>query len=506
MNKLISWLKWVDNNLIHILFAIFIFLIPLYPKLPLSRIEYTYIHIRVEDLFMAIFYAATLIQWIRRKFHLKTQFLLLFLFFWAADFASYYIGFYVQHTIRINQLGFLNALRRIEYMAVFFIATSLIDSKKRFFYYFNLFLVSVLLVGLYGLGQRFLGWPAVQTMNPAYASGIILYLTPEARISSTFGGHFDLAMFSIFFIPLILGYFLLNNKKRYFGLFTLILIILLYTAARSSFAAYVVTITLFLLLNRKWSIWFSVLALTVVLFYVTGDLSKRFLQTFQVKQVFVNEQTGNLIINQQINSQNLPAGGFVIPGLKTKEKLSASEQARLEQQALLIAKQQVEKEASQSGQALTQAELAKRSQQIATYLNPEQKILCDISCATRFQIEWPRAVAAFSYNPLFGTGPSSVTEATDNDFLRWLAEFGLVGTLAFLVILFSTVRYLWKGVKKLARGEKYLVYGFIFGLLALLINATYIDVFESSKVAYVFWSVAGMFIGLVRIAYESKRE
>jgi O-antigen ligase len=455
---------------------------------------------------MALFYALTLIQWVRRKFHLEPKFLILFLVFWAADFASYLIGYYLQHTIVVNQLGFLNALRRIEYMSVFFIAASLIDSRKRFFYYLNLFFVSVLLVILYGLGQRFLGWPAIQTMNPAYAAGMILYLTPEARISSTFGGHFDLAMFTIFAIPIILGYFFFNEKKKYFGLFVLTLIILLYTAARSSFAAYLVSVTVFLFLNKKWIMWVSLMVLTAILLYVTGDLSKRLLQTVQVKQVFINEQTGSLIIDQKINPQSLPAGGFVLPGLQAKKKLSAAEQAQLEQQALLIAKQQAEKEAAQKGQALTQAELAKRSQQIAAYLTPQQKILCDISCATRLQIEWPRAVAAFSYNPLFGTGPSSITEATDNDYLRWLGEFGLIGTLAFLTILFSITRYLWKNLKKITQGEKYLVYGFIFGLLALMINATYIDVFESSKVAYIFWAVAGLFVGLVRIAYETKRE
>ncbi len=507
MKKLISWLKWIDNNLVNIFLSIFIFFIPLYPKLPFSHVEYTYISIRLEDLFIALFYAITFIQLLRKKFRLKPKFLVLFILFWTSVAISYIVGFYLQRTIIINQVGLLHALRRIEYMSVFFIAASVIDSKSRFFYYLKLFFVSACLIGLYGLGQRFLGFPAVQTMNPAYARGMILYLTPEARISSTFGGHFDLAAFSVFAIPLILGYFLFSNKKIYFGLFTLILTILLYTASRISFIAYAVTATLFLLLSKKWRLWILVTLLTAILLYATGDLSKRFLQTIQVKQVFVNEHTGGLTISQKINPYELPAGGFEIPGLSAKNKtLTHAEQKKLEQQILLLAQGQAIQEAQQQGRTLNQAELKKRTEQIASFINPKKKILCDISCATRLQIEWPRAIAAFSYNPFFGTGPSSITEATDNDYLRWLGEFGLVGTLLFLTILLRIIIYVYKSLKKFSPAEKYLLVGFIFGQFALLINAIYIDVFEASKVAYMFWLVAGLYVGFISLNYENKRK
>jgi len=507
MKKLINWLKWIDNNLIHIFLSVFIFFIPLYPKLPFSHVEYTYISIRLEDLFIAVFYAVTFIQLLRKKFSLKPKFLILFILFWISVMISYVVGFYFQNTIRINQVGLLHALRRIEYMSVFFIAFSLIDSKQRFFYYLKLFFASVLLIGLYGIGQRFLGFPAVQTMNPAFARGLILYLTPEARISSTFGGHFDLAAFSVFAIPLLLGYFLFSNKKIYFGLFTLTLVILLYTASRISFIAYVVTATLFLLLNKKWRLWILVALLSAILLYVTGDLSKRFLQTIQIKQVFVNEQTGGQTINQKINPKELPAGGFEIPGLSAKNKKNTpEEQKKLEQQIMILAQNQALQEAQDQGKVLTQVELQKRTQQIASLINPKNKILCDISCATRLQVEWPRAVAAFTYNPFFGAGPSSITEATDNDYLRWLGEFGLVGTLLFLTIIFAITKYVFKSIKKFSTGEKYILGGFIFGLLALLMNAVYIDVFEASKVAYMFWLIAGFFVGFAHLNYENKRK
>jgi hypothetical protein len=59
-----------------------------------------------------------------------------------------------------------------------------------------------------------------------------------------------------------------------------------------------------------------------------------------------------------------------------------------------------------------------------------------------------------------------------------------------------------------------LYFGFIFGLAGLLINASYIDVFEASKVAFVFWCVAGAIIASLpyikeidlNVAEEPKKE
>ena len=115
--------------------------------------------------------------------------------------------------------------------------------------------------------------------------------------------------------------------------------------------------------------------------------------------------------------------------------------------------------------------------------------------ATRLQIEWPRAINAFKNNPLLGTGPSSLTEATDGDYFRWLGEVGLLGTITFLNILFLILKTIWDSVKKLGFEEKLIGYGFIFGFLALFINASYIDAFEASKVAYTFWTIAGLYVG-----------
>jgi O-antigen ligase len=132
---------------------------------------------------------------------------------------------------------------------------------------------------------------------------------------------------------------------------------------------------------------------------------------------------------------------------------------------------------------------------LSANLRSVNTVVSDISLATRLQVEWPRAIDAFKKNPLLGTGPSSLTEATDGDYFRWLGELGLLGTIAFLNILFLILKTIWNSVKKLDFKEKLIGYGFIFGFFALFINASYIDAFEASKVAYTFWTIAGLYIG-----------
>ena len=189
MNKLSGFLKFLDNNLIKILLSIFIFLVPFWPKLPIRMIDYTYIAIRLEDIYLVIMSIAFIIQIIRKKLKLNKTFLWLFVLYWLAVFASALWAIFIGKTVVLYHLALLHSLRRVEYMIVFFIASSIISSKKDFFLFLNLFIASVFIVSLYGLGQKYLGFPAVQTMNPEYAKGYILYLTPEARISATFPGH-----------------------------------------------------------------------------------------------------------------------------------------------------------------------------------------------------------------------------------------------------------------------------------------------------------------------------
>ena len=488
MKKLSNWLKQLDENLVKVLLIGFIFFVPLWPKLPFKMVNYTYVAIRFDDIYLAILAFVFIIQLLRKKVLLNKKFILPFVIFLTAVFASFIWNAYVAKNMQLPHLGLLHSLRRVEYMIMFFIASSTIKTKKDFWQVISYFFISVLLVILYGLGQKFLNFPAVQTMNPEYAKGYILYLTPEARISATFGGHYDLAIYLVMAIPMILSFYFAKVRSFYLYLFIGALLILLYTSSRSSFIAYFVATVAFLLFTRKFKFLIFVLILTAGLMFATGEITKRFLKTFQVRRILIDDRTGAVYIGQTITTKELPAGSFYV---KLKDQSKGDNLDTFRNQVVL----ERTREATISGEISTLVEEKKYMASLSANLRPVNTVVSDISLATRLQVEWPRAIDAFKKNPLLGTGPSSLTEATDGDYFRWLGELGLLGTITFLNILFLILKTIWVSVKKLPFSEKLIGYGFIFGFLALFINASYIDAFEASKVAYTFWTIAGLYIG-----------
>jgi len=496
MKKLSNWFKKLDENLVKTLLIGFIFFVPLWPKLPFKMINYTYIAIRLDDIYLAILAFVFAFQLLRRKVALNKKFILPFALFFISVFASFIWNAYVVKNMQLPHLGLLHSLRRVEYMIMFFIASSVIKTKKDFWQIISYFFISVFLVILYGLGQKFLNFPAVQTMNPEYAKGYILYLTPDSRISATFGGHYDLAIYLVMAIPLILSFYFFKKNNLFLYLFIGALLILLYTSSRSSFIAYLIATVGFLLFIRKFKFLILVLILTAGLMFTTGEITKRFLKTFQVRRILVDDRTGAVYIGQTITTKELPAGSFYV---KLKDQTKNSDD-NLNTFRNKIVQEKVN-EATNSG-VLTVSNTDKYVATLSANLRPVNTVVSDISMATRFQVEWPRAINAFKKNPLLGTGPSSITEATDGDYFRWIGEVGLLGTITFLNILFLILKTIFVSIKKLSFEEKLIGYGFIFGFFALFINASYIDAFEASKVAYVFWTLAGLYIGYYRLTYE----
>ena len=513
MSKLVNWLRRIDDNLLHITFIAFIVLVSLLPKYPIQHVEYTYIKIRIDDILPVILGFVFFAQWIRGRVKLNLKMAIPIVLFWLSVFASFIYGFYIIKTIRepVFNVGLLHALRRVEYMFIFFVAAATTISDKRFYTYLKWYFATLAVVIIYGIGQRVpfqtftnssFCLPSIQSMNPAYVDGRLLCLSFTDRINSTFGGHFDLAAYLTYSIPIIIGYAFYSAQLRYTLLFVVSLLALLYTSARSSFGAFVSTTFPFIFLMRKFKYLLFAVAITGLLLLTTQDMAKRFAQTFQLRTVFVNTQSGSEQVSQKITVDNLPAGNqkLKVPQLsaKTTAKPKVSD-VEIQQAAL----NDVVETAKQNGEVLTAQEAQRRAQEIAQFIQPQQLILCDISCSTRLQVEWPRALGAFLASPVLGTGPYSLGEATDNDILRWLGEFGIVGTSIFLTIIALIMKAQWKLARKFDHERRYVYYGMLAGTFALLINALYIDIFEASKLAYNFWLLSGMTFGLLTY-YEKK--
>lgn len=129
----------------------------------------------------------------------------------------------------------------------------------------------------------------------------------------------------------------------------------------------------------------------------------------------------------------------------------------------------------------------------------QEEIVEDRSTSIRLNVEWPRAIRAWKKNPLLGTGYSSITLATDNDYLRALGEVGTLGFLSFMLIFVNMGRVFFKNLslKNLNTYEKIFFVSILGGVVGILINAFFIDIFESSKLATSFWLFLGLIVGML---------
>ncbi len=536
MKKLI---QFYDRHVLSLLTVLFLIIIPLYPKIPFIQIHDTYISIRLEDFYVAFASAVFFVQVLRRKVQWNKTFVLLFIAFWSVGLISVAYNIFVSKIIFFRNIALLHALRRIEYMLPFFIAYAAVKTELSYIQkseklrqvlekFMNVAFWVVFVVCLYALGQktsllfqpvrdmflwmsinsyggmkdiayvlfRFFDFPAVQTMNAEFAKGHLLNLTPESRVSSTFAGHYDLAAFLVFFLPLVAGAIsYTKHKLRYSLIYIMSILTLVLTSARTSFGAFMLSITLYFAYTRKWKGFILTLVITGILLYANRDMTERFMDTFRQKRVFENVQTGTEIINQNIVSNDLPAGSaFVVEG-KSVPVATAKDRQDLQDQ--LVKKEK--EDAQKSGKPISDEEALRLvNEKYKEFQNfiAKDVIAGDTSLATRTQVEWPRAWKAFLTNPILGTGPSSITESTDGDYFRWFGEMGLAGGGLFIVILFLVWKNVYQAISRLQEHRVMLV-GFCAGMIALLANAILIDVFEASKVAYIFWIVSGVFVAIV---------
>lgn len=136
---------------------------------------------------------------------------------------------------------------------------------------------------------------------------------------------------------------------------------------------------------------------------------------------------------------------------------------------------------------------------INTVYAQEPEIFEDRSTSIRLVVEWPRAIRAFTKNLFLGTGYSSITLATDNDYLRALGEVGFLGFSAFVLIFINLGKVFYRGIKikNMNKFEKIFLTSLIGGTCGVLLNAFFIDIFEASKFASNYWLLMGIVVGRI---------
>lgn len=453
--------------------------IPLYPKFPLFNIPLTYVAIRLEDLFIALgFGMAVMIQIPRVKRLFKMVIVHSFALYWFIGFVSLISAVFISNTVSPH-LGFLHWLRRIEYMSLFFIAITAISTLKQVKITLITFILVTLVICLYGFGQQWLDFPVVSTTNREFSKGQILTLTSDARVNSTFAGHYDLAIYLSMVLSLLSAMFFyyqirIGKKWNPKGLISqgvvaatglLSFLLLGMTAARLSFVATMIGIITSLALNKKWLLIVAFMFMAVGTVAVIPELRHRLVATLTVNIL----GGGGAKYTPETNGETDPA-----------KRLTPEERKRIFDSATASGELDPEKTSN-----------------IASDLAPGEPINTTElgvyrSFKIRSDVEWPRAYRAFLRNPLLGTGYSSLGIATDNDLLRVLGEVGILGTMSFVLIFVIVFKKLWTQYKSQNRLARYFAIGMLAMVAGFLINSLFIDVFEASKVATLFWAFLGI--------------
>lgn len=416
------------TSVIKYLVTALIVFIPLYIKFPLFKIPGTYVSIRMEDFLIGMTFIALLTVYLKDFTKLfKNKISRSILMFWLIGFVSLLSGLFVTETVG-GMIGVLHWLRRIEYMILFFVGYIYIKnskSKDSILYLIKVLLLVNLFIFIYGIGQRYLGFPVIVTQNEEYSKGIALRWINGAHINSTFAGHYDLASYLLLTMPIYINLFFLvknNLTKIILGVsLALSYWLIAMAASRISIVSLLISIGISLILIKKYKEIILVFLISFIIFGFSPILKARYIRLFDV----------------------------------VKEKITL----------------------------------------LGVVYAQNTEVFEDRSTSIRLNVEWPRAIRSLSKNPILGTGYSSISLATDNDFLRALGEVGILGFSAFLLIFINIYKLIIKSLKYLENldiYEKAFITGFIGGVLGTLTNAMFIDIFEASKFATIFWLFMGI--------------
>jgi hypothetical protein len=427
--------KLLDSLFKFSLAAVLIF-IPLYPKFPLLTVPFTYVQIRAEDFLITAIWGIFLLRLlIIRKIKFPPISFQIGVYF-LVGLISLFSAIFITKNI-IPSVAVLHLFRRVEYLSIFFLVYWASKDQSNRKYYLEIILISAVGVFLYGLAQIYLGAPVISTMDAEASKGMALTLRPGVPLSSTFAGHYDLAVYLIMILSFLTS--LLCSIKDWLKripllvFFSAILWLFMQAGSRIGLLGLFLSVTLICYLYKRYLFGFILLIIMSAFVITTPAFIGRF-------QTIVKIFTSQVVVVRP--AMAIAVTPTTIPTASPTEALRSVQQ--------------------------------------------------DTSTSIRFDVEWPMSFRAFYKNPLLGTGYSSLGLATDNDYLRALGETGILGTLAFLSVLIALFIKLREVMCNQKGIDKILTISAMGIFVSFLVTAIFLDVFESSKIAILFWAFMGL--------------
>lgn len=271
-------------------------------------------------------------------------------------------------------------------------------------------------------------------------------------VVSTFNGYYEYGQFLIF----SLIYFMLkipksNNRVKYICLFMLSLILLYYTNSRTSLLCFAIIFVLYLLMDNSREKNFSIFKLAVVFVSSIGALLL-FTGIIKINLGRLANISGAMLASNFIRQLKQTSFNeyysMVRNGIRVTSKLGATN---------------------------------------------------DLSTSIRF-FKWSAAIDGFFKYPLFGYG-IGITHVMDGHYIRLLGETGITGLTIWLAFFTYYVR-LFKSNKN----RKILYYFIYLSMLSVMVSATFIDMFDASKIMEFLWLFVGCGCFLITDDEKEKTE
>jgi len=529
-------LRFISNNILFFISLFLLIFIPLYPKVPIVDVQHTWVYIRLEDFAVGLAIVSWIILFLFKKVTLKTPLTLPIMLFWIIGGISTLHGVLLLFPTLsdvFSNVALLSYLRRIEYMFLFFVAFWGMKDKKLIPYVPLVLTITLFLVAGYGFGQKFLEFPAFLTGNEEFAKGIPLRISALGRVPSTFAGHYDLAAYLVLVIPILVSIFFgIRNLILRVILLTIVsmgLVLLFMTVSRISFIVLLFSLVMLLIFQKKRLAIISLFVFIFIFLVLSPSLLQRFNSTVSEVDVLVNAKTGSAIGHvREVPSSYFKDKIVVRQSVSDENKKITSSSAIFDSKDIPPQAEFIVEANSPNGENLPQGtgyinlslspiirkaniyfyekskedkakELGDATVFFGDFVVKKAKAY-DISFTTRFQGEWPKTILAFERNIFFGSGYGSVSLAVDNDYLRLLGESGIIGFLSFLLIFLVSAIYAKKILPKIdSQLTRSFILGFIAGTFGLALNAIFIDVFEASKIAFSYWLLTGIVLGILNI-------
>lgn len=528
MKKLIIWSK---QNIFGVIVLFLLLFIPLFPKLPLVDIKNTWVYVRAEDFLVLGTLILSAMLLIKRKISLRTPLTVPILVYWLIGAIATIHGIMLIFPTLANvfpNVAFLSFLRRIEYMSLFFVGYWSVRDKQFLRPVTIVLVVTLLLTSLYGIGQKYAGLPAFLTMNEEFAKGVPIHLSALSRVPSTFAGHYDFAAYLALMIPIALA--LAFGATQWlvriviFGIVGFATYLMFTTVSRISFFALFVGVGMVTFAYNKRLILMAIplLCISGYIFFRYTPLLDRYLSTVKEVQVLIDATNGNPIghiafVPSMYFQDKIVKQQFLKSPSDTKTISSSSALFIIPSTHIPDGEPLLTQSSVLTGEVLPQgtgyinlslSPVVKKLNQFfyeqdtgevqiinGSYLI-KRTLAYDLSYTTRFQGEWPNALSAFRKNILVGSGYGSVSLAVDSSYIRMLGEVGIAGFVAFMslfIFMGIYIRAIWPSIDTPL--VKSFVIGITGGFAGLIVNAFFIDVFEASKIAFLFWMLAGITIG-----------